>query len=37
MKIIIQIDNKTDHDTGLPEMTLDYNVTKAPVDRVDQL
>ena len=30
-------DNKVDEETGLPEMILDYNVTKAAVDRVDQL
>ena len=30
-------DNKVDKKTGLPKMILDYNATKAAVDRVDQL
>ena len=30
-------DKKVDEETGLPEMILDYNATKAAVDRVDQL
>ena len=30
-------DHKIDEDTGLPDMILDYNATKAAVDRVDQL
>ena len=30
-------DNKIDEDTGLPDMILDCNATKAAVDRVDQL
>ena len=29
--------NKVDEETGLPKMILDYNATKAAVDRVDQL
>ena len=33
----MQNDNKVDEETGLPEMILDYNATKAAVDRVDQL
>ena len=30
-------DNKVDEATGKPEMILEYNATKAAVDRVDQL
>ena len=30
-------DNKVDETTGLPEMILDYNATKAAIDWVDQL
>ena len=30
-------DNKVDEKTGLPKMILDYNATKAAVDRGDQL
>ena len=30
-------DNKIDEDIGLPYIMLDYNATKAAVDRVDQL
>ena len=33
----MQNDNKVDEETGLPKMILDYNATKAAVDRVDQL
>ena len=33
----MQNDNNVDEETGLPEMILDYNATKAAVDRVDQL
>ena len=33
----MQNDNKVEEETGLPEMILDYNTTKAAVDRVDQL
>ena len=33
----MQKDNNVDEETGLPEMILDYNATKAAVDRVDQL
>ena len=30
-------DNKVDEETDLPKMILDYNATKAAVDRDDQL
>ena len=30
-------DTKVDEETGFPEMILDYNATKAALDRVDQL